>query len=87
MQVLAMRVRSTGAVLLVALSPIVPLRRGSAVPSATGGRESSQSTLFPPRCPLFQVMGLPVDAVMEYKKHTDSMRDNSSYRNANPNFL
>ena len=27
------------------------------------------------------VMGMPVDVVMEYKKHTDSMRDNSSYRN------
>ena len=32
------------------------------------------------------VMGLPLDAVMEYKKHTDSMRDNSSYRNTNSNF-
>ena len=34
------------------------------------------------------VMGLPLDANMEYKKHTDSMRDNSSYRNSttNPNF-
>ena len=32
------------------------------------------------------VMGLPLEAVMEYKKHTDSMRDNSSYRNANANF-
>ena len=28
------------------------------------------------------VMGLPLEATMEYKKHTDSMRDNSSYRNA-----
>ncbi|KAL1495917.1 hypothetical protein AB1Y20_014559 [Prymnesium parvum] len=28
-----------------------------------------------------QVMGMPADVVMEYKKHTDSMRDNSSYRN------
>ena len=27
------------------------------------------------------VMGLPLEATMEYKKHTDSMRDNSSYRN------
>jgi len=35
---------------------------------------------------LRNVMGLPVDAVMEYKKHTDSMRDNSSYRNTNANF-
>eukprot|EP00967_Tisochrysis_lutea_P113154 scaffold179385_cov35-Tisochrysis_lutea.AAC.2 len=33
------------------------------------------------------VIGLQPDAVMEYKKHTDSMRDNSSYRNANANFL
>ena len=32
------------------------------------------------------VMGLPIDATMEYKKHTDSMRDNSSYRNTNSNF-
>ena len=32
------------------------------------------------------VMGLPLEAVMEYKKHTDSMRDNSSYRNTNSNF-
>ena len=32
------------------------------------------------------VMGLPLDANMEYKKHTDSMRDNSSYRNTNSNF-
>ena len=32
------------------------------------------------------VMGLPENAVMEYKKHTDSMRDNSSYRNTNSNF-
>ena len=31
-------------------------------------------------------MGLPENAVMEYKKHTDSMRDNSSYRNTNSNF-
>ena len=29
------------------------------------------------------VMGLPADAVMEYKKHVESMRDNSSYRNTN----
>lgn len=36
--------------------------------------------------PPLQVMGLPYDAVMEYKKHTDSMRDNSSYRNANANY-
>ncbi|EOD07774.1 hypothetical protein EMIHUDRAFT_460036 [Emiliania huxleyi CCMP1516] len=35
---------------------------------------------------LRQVTGLPADATMEYKKHTDSMRDNSSYRNANANF-
>jgi translation initiation factor 4E len=28
------------------------------------------------------VMGLPENATMEYKKHTDAMRDNSSYRNA-----
>lgn len=38
-----------------------------------------------------QVMGLPADVVMEYKKHTDSMRDNSSYRNTssypNPGFV
>ena len=32
------------------------------------------------------VMGLPLDATMEYKKHTDSLRDNSSYRNTNANF-
>jgi hypothetical protein len=32
------------------------------------------------------VMGLPADATMEYKKHTDSMRDNSSYRNTQSNF-
>ena len=34
------------------------------------------------------VMDLPLEAVVkiEYKKHTDSMRDNSSYRNANANF-
>ena len=32
------------------------------------------------------VMGLPADAVMEYKKHVESMRDNSSYRNTNSNF-
>ena len=32
------------------------------------------------------VMGLPLEATMEYKKHTDSMRDNSSYRNTNSNF-
>ena len=31
-------------------------------------------------------MGLPDSATMEYKKHTDSMRDNSSYRNTNANF-
>ena len=31
-------------------------------------------------------IGLPLDATMEYKKHTDSMRDNSSYRNTNSNF-
>ena len=31
-------------------------------------------------------MGLPLEATMEYKKHTDSMRDNSSYRNTNSNF-
>jgi len=35
---------------------------------------------------LRSVLGLQLDAVMEYKKHTDSMRDNSSYRNANTNF-
>ena len=28
------------------------------------------------------LMGLPLEATMEYKKHTDSMRDNSSFRNA-----
>ena len=32
------------------------------------------------------VMGLPLEATMEYKKHTDSMRDNSSYRNTQSNF-
>jgi len=32
------------------------------------------------------VMELPLEATMEYKKHTDSMRDNSSYRNTNTNF-
>jgi len=32
------------------------------------------------------VMGLPLEATMEYKKHTDSMRDNSSYRNTNSNY-
>jgi len=32
------------------------------------------------------VMSLPDSANMEYKKHTDSMRDNSSYRNTNTNF-
>ena len=32
------------------------------------------------------VMGLPLEATMEYKKHTDSMRDNSSYRNTNTNY-
>ena len=32
------------------------------------------------------VMGLPAEATMEYKKHTDSMRDNSSYRNTQSNF-
>jgi hypothetical protein len=47
---------------------------------------SAGPSLSPSRY-LLQVMGLPVDAIMEYKKHTDSMRDNSSYRNANPNFL
>jgi len=35
---------------------------------------------------LRSVMGLQLDAVMEYKKHTDSMRDNSSYRNTSTNF-
>ena len=29
-----------------------------------------------------KLMDLPLEATMEYKKHTDSMRDNSSYRNA-----
>ena len=41
---------------------------------------------MPRRDTLRSVMHLPVDAVMEYKKHTDSMRDNSSYRNTNANF-
>jgi translation initiation factor 4E len=35
---------------------------------------------------LRSVLALPIDASLEYKKHTDSMRDNSSYRNANANF-
>jgi len=35
---------------------------------------------------LRSTMGLPEGATMEYKKHTDSMRDNSSYRNTNANF-
>ena len=35
---------------------------------------------------LKSVIGLPADAAMEYKKHHDSMRDNSSYRNTNSNF-
>ena len=35
---------------------------------------------------LRNVLALPLEATMEYKKHTDSMRDNSSYRNANANF-
>lgn len=38
------------------------------------------------RTTLCSVLQLPMDASLEYKKHTDSMRDNSSYRNANSNF-
>jgi len=40
---------------------------------------------FQIRDALRQTLNLPIDATMEYKKHTDSMRDNSSsssYRNA-----
>eukprot|EP00326_Haptolina_ericina_P027320 CAMPEP_0181186062 /NCGR_PEP_ID=MMETSP1096-20121128/9839_1 /TAXON_ID=156174 ORGANISM="Chrysochromulina ericina, Strain CCMP281" /NCGR_SAMPLE_ID=MMETSP1096 /ASSEMBLY_ACC=CAM_ASM_000453 /LENGTH=161 /DNA_ID=CAMNT_0023274945 /DNA_START=194 /DNA_END=679 /DNA_ORIENTATION=+ len=32
------------------------------------------------------VMDMPIDVMMEYKKHTDSMRDNSSYRNTNSHY-
>jgi len=35
---------------------------------------------------LRSVLALPIDASLDYKKHTDSMRDNSSYRNATANF-
>jgi len=33
-----------------------------------------------------QVMDMPIDVMIEYKKHTDSMRDNSSYRNTNTHY-
>ncbi len=35
---------------------------------------------------LREVMELPATANMEYKKHTDSMRDNSSYRNTQSHY-
>ena len=35
---------------------------------------------------LRSILSLPEGAQMEYKKHTDSMRDNSSYRNTNANY-
>jgi len=46
----------------------------------------SRRVCFQIRDALRQTLNLPIDATMEYKKHTDSMRDNSSYRNANANF-
>ena len=46
----------------------------------------SRKVCFQIRDTMRSIMSLPDAATMEYKKHTDSMRDNSSYRNTNSNF-
>ena len=71
-----------------------PSARGSApVPAPTPAPRAdrnksadSRRVCMQIRTTLCSVLQLPMDASLEYKKHTDSMRDNSSYRNANSNF-
>ena len=46
----------------------------------------SRRTCMQIRDTLREVMELPQTATMEYKKHTDSMRDNSSYRNTQSHY-
>ena len=65
-----------------------PLRCLRPRPHHAGRNKSADSrrVCMQIRTTLCSVLQLPMDASLEYKKHTDSMRDNSSYRNANSNF-
>ena len=69
--------------------PASPASPGTPPPPPRGGRNKSADSrrvCMQIRDTLRSVLALPIDASLEYKKHTDSMRDNSSYRNANANF-
>ena len=76
------------------LHPLHPSAQGPApVPAPTPAPRAdrnksadSRRVCMQIRTTLCSVLQLPMDASLEYKKHTDSMRDNSSYRNANSNF-
>lgn len=44
---------------------------------------NDQQLIMKIRDTLKRVLNLPVNTVMEYKTHNDSLKDNSSYRNTN----
>jgi translation initiation factor 4E len=60
---------------------VVSVRHAEDIISIWNRTSSDEKTNLKIRDTVKQILGLPMDTIMEYKSHNDAMQDNSSFRN------